>query len=190
MKNILILHGCPESKTKGENPETRTYDKHWHPWAQEQFEARGVKTVRPMMPAPWTPVYEDFKVELGKYDVDEDSIIIAHSCGCAYAVRWLADTKQKIAKLILVAPWKISPDPDNEIKTTFYNFTVDETIKDRVKNIYMFTSDNEAEMGKESLKIFHDSIGGEIINLPTHGHFGFKHMRTIEFPELVDLVLS
>jgi len=96
------------------------------------------------MPLPWAPIYEDYKKVLEKYDINENSILVGHSCGCAFLVRWLGESKKNISKLILVAPWKI-PDENNEIKKSFYNFPIDETIKDRVKEIIMFTSNDEED---------------------------------------------
>ena len=180
----IIIHGCPSDKEKSMNAETRTYDKHWIPWTRDKLNAKGIETITPLMPEPWAAVYEDFKQEFEKQIVNENTILIGTSCGCAFLVRWLGETKKKILKLILVAPWKI-PKPGDKLKQAFYNYPIDETIKDRVKEIIMFTSDNEREGGKESLKIFHNSLGGKIIELKGHGHYVIGDMGTEEFPELI-----
>ena len=140
------------------------------------------------MPFPWNPNYEKFKEEFEKNEVDENTILVGHSCGCAFLVRWLGENKKKIYKLILVAPWKI-PDEDDNYRKIFYNYPIDETIRERVKEIVMFTADNEEEDGKKSLKIFHDALGGEVINLPGHGHYCLSDMGTEEFFELVEVIL-
>ena len=49
----------------------------------------------------------------------------------------------------------------------------------------MFTSDNERPGGRESLKIYHQALGGKIIELKGKGHFIFEDMKTREFPELL-----
>ena len=36
------------------------------------------------MPEPWKPDYEKFKKEFGKYKVSKNTILIGHSCGCAF----------------------------------------------------------------------------------------------------------
>jgi predicted alpha/beta hydrolase family esterase len=169
------------------NPETRTYDKHWIPWTKNQLIAKNIETETPLMPSPWQPDYEKFKSEFEKYDVDENTILVGHSCGCAFLVRWLGETKRKIFKLILVAPWKI-PDKENDFRKAFYIYKIDETIKDRVNKIVMFTSNDEEDEGKESLKIFHNVLGGKIINLENHGHYCLGDMGTEEFPELLKAI--
>ncbi|MFH0873301.1 MAG: alpha/beta hydrolase [Candidatus Komeilibacteria bacterium] len=187
--NCIIIHGCPSPKEKNYNAESRTYDKHWMPWVKKELLAKGIKTETPLMPEPWAPDYEKFKAEFEKLEVNEDTILIGHSCGCSFLVQWLGESKKNISKLILVAPWKIATT-EFEFRTKFYGFPIDETIKDRVKEIIMFTADNEWPEGKASLKIFHAALGGEVIELKNHGHYLLKQMGTEEFPELLNVVLK
>lgn len=188
-KKGIIIHGCPSDEEKARNPETRTYDKHWIPWTKKQLISKNIETETPLMPSPWQPDYEKFKHTFEKYDVDENTILIGHSCGCAFLVRWLGETKRKIFKLILVAPWKI-PDKDDKFRKEFYTYPIDETIKERVKEIVMFTADDEEDDGKKSLKIFHKTLGGKIIELKGRGHYTFNDMATEEFPELLKVILK
>ncbi len=190
MKKVYVIHGCPSNVKKVMNAETRTYDKHWIPWIKERLSEKGISIETPLMPSPWKPVYETFKEEFEKYPITEDSILVGHSCGCAFLVRWLGETKQKIDKLILVAPWKIADDEENDIKKAFYEYPIDESIKSRAKEIVMFTADDEEDKGKESVKIFNSALGGEIIELKNHGHYTMGDMGTTEFPELLEVILK
>lgn len=185
----IIIHGCPSDIEKAMNPETRTYNKHWIPWTTKQLNTYGINTEVPLMPEPWSPNYEKFKEEFEKYTVDENTILIGHSCGCAFLVRWLGETKRKIHKLILVAPWKI-PDGDDENRKRFYIYDIDKSIKDKIKEVIIFTSDNEEDDGKESVKIFHNDLGGKIVDLKNHGHYVIGHMGTEEFPELIEQIIK
>jgi len=187
-KKCIIIHGCPSDAEKVMDSKTRTYDKHWMPWLKTQLIKKGISTETPSMPAPWYPDYKKFKKEFEKYIVDENTILIGHSCGCAFLVRWLGETKRKIFKLILVAPWKI-PDENDTYRPKFYNYPIDVKIKDRVREIIMFTSDNEEEDGKKSLKMFHDILGGKIISLKNKGHYTLGDMGTEEFPELLNAIV-
>ena len=185
MKNCIIVHGCPQSE---ENARDGTYKKHWIPWTKEKLISEGIKVETPEMPRPWEPVYEDYKREFEKYEVNENSILIGHSCGTAFLVRWLGDSKQEIDKLILVAPWKIAGD--DQIGKNFYEYPIDESIKSRVKEITIFTSDNEWPDGKKSAKIFQEFLNAKIIELKGMGHYIEKHMGTIEFSELIKEILE
>jgi predicted alpha/beta hydrolase family esterase len=185
--NCIIIHGCPSDREKEMSPKMRTYDKHWMPWIKEKLVGQGIKTETPLMPEPWTPDYEKFKKEFEKYEVTENTILISHSCGCAFLVRWLGESKAKIKKLILVAPWKI-PDGNDEARIKFYTYPIDETIRERIEEIIMFTADNEEEDGKKSLQIFHNALGGKIIELKGRGHYTMDDMGTVEFPELLEII--
>ncbi|OGZ10490.1 MAG: hypothetical protein A3D67_03865 [Candidatus Lloydbacteria bacterium RIFCSPHIGHO2_02_FULL_51_22] len=187
-RNCVIIHGCPSNAERAKNPETRTYDKHWIPWLKKELDAAGMKTDTPLMPTPWEPEYEKFKKEFDRCEVNEDTILVGHSCGAAFFVRWLGETKRKVLKLILVAPWKI-PDEDDAFRKAFYLYPIDESISKRVDEIVMFTADDEEEDGKESLKIFHRALGGEVVELQGHGHYTFGDMGTEEFPELLGTIM-
>jgi predicted alpha/beta hydrolase family esterase len=141
------------------------------------------------MPEPWEPDYEKFKKEFEKLPINENTILIGHSCGGAFLVRWLGESKRKIDTLLLVAPWKI-PEHDGEVEKLFYGFDVDETIRGRVNKIIMFTSDDEEVKGKESLQVYHAALGGEVVALEGKGHFTMYAMGTVEFPELLNVIAT
>jgi len=189
MNKVIIIHGCPSDKEKSMDSKTRTYDKHWIPWMKKQLGSKEYVVEIPLMPEPWSPNYEKFKEEFEKQNIDEDSILIGHSCGCAFLVRWLGESNQKIKKLILVAPWKI-PDADNKWRKEFYNYPINPEIKNNVGEVIIFTADDEEEDGKKSVKMFQEGIGGNIIELKNHGHYCLNDMGTEEFPELLEEVLK
>jgi predicted alpha/beta hydrolase family esterase len=188
LKNCIIIHWCPDSEDS-RNPETRTYDKHWLPWLKGELSKIWIEAHIPMMPDPWAPEYDKFKEEFEKYEINEQSILIWHSYWCAFLVRWLGETKRKIDKLIMVAPW-IIPIEWDKLEEKFYVFDIDESIKDRVNEIIIFTSDNEEDDGKKSVRIFSESLGGRVIELKWRGHFVLFHMWTEEFPELLKEIIK
>ena len=75
------------------NFETRTYDKHWIQWTREALLEKGIKVETPLMPEPWAPNYEAFKKKFETLDVLENTVLVGHSCGCAFLVRWLGESK-------------------------------------------------------------------------------------------------
>lgn len=167
----------------------RTYDKHWMPWLQRQLSTLGVPTEAPHLPRPWSPDYQAFKAAFEQYEVDRSTVLVGHSCGAAFLVRWLGETKHRVAKLILVAPWKI-PDPGDAGRRAFYEYPIDKGIRSRVDEIVMFTADDEEPDGKESLRIFHRALGGTVVELPGRGHYTLGDMKTEEFPELLERIVT
>ena len=184
--NCIIVHGCPSDAEKAMNPKTRTYDKHWIPWIKKMLEEKGIKTQVPLMPEPWKAEYQKWKNEFDKLDINENSILIGHSCGCSFLVKWLGETKQKVKKLILVAPWKIAGSGGAE--KGFYDYKINDSIKSMVNEIIIFTSNNEELDGKKSAKIFGDALNSEIIELKNKGHFTLNDMGSEEFPELLEKI--
>jgi len=80
--NCIIIHGCPDSEEEMVSLADLAF--HWIPWTREKLTAQGIKIETPVMPEPWEPKYEKFKAEFEKYVVDENTILIGHSCGCAF----------------------------------------------------------------------------------------------------------
>jgi predicted alpha/beta hydrolase family esterase len=188
-KKCIIIHGCFPDAGKAMNPETRADYRYWALWIKEQLTKNDFETQTPLMPSFCQPDYEKFRVVFEKYAVDENTILVGHSCGCAFLVRWLGETKRKISKLILVAPWKVAKEGD-EFRKKFYDYSIDESIKERVDQIVMFTADNESADGKESLKIFHNALGGEVVELKGRGHYLTGNFGTDELPELLEKILQ
>ena len=189
MKNCIIIHGCPSNSEKAQDEKTRTHDKHWMPWLKRELGMKGIVTTVPLMPEPWDPVYEKFKVEFEKLTINDATVLIGHSCGCSFLVRWLGESKKTVDKLILVAPWKIAADVSPKEKD-FYEFPIDQSIAERVNEIVIFTSNDEDEDGKEGVKMYHAALGGKIIDLQNHGHYTLGDMGTEEFPELLQIIVS
>ena len=180
-KNCIVTPGFPASVEISSNPKTRTYDKHWIPMFNKKLTAAGIPSETAVLPEAWYPDYDKLKAAFEKHDITESTILVGHSGGNAFLVRWLGETKTKVAKLILVAPWKIA-EPGDELRERLYNYPIDEII--------MFTADNEQSEGIDSLKIYHDAIGGKVIKLKDHGHYILNHMETEEFPELLEAALA
>lgn len=186
MNNCVIIHGGPLDVPESDPHQLHALD--WFPWVKAELEQRGIMTTVPPMPHPWNPIYAEYKAEFEKLPVDETTIVIGHSRGCAFLVRWLGETKRKVGKLIMVAPSFI-PSGNNELKKIFYNFTIDPTIQDRIKQRIIFTSDTEDADGKRSAEIIHEKLGCKVISLKNHGHYTTEDMGGNAFPELVEAVL-
>ena len=186
--NCIILHGCEFDELNAEKLAQRTTKNHWTIWAREALIKQGILAQAPMLPRSWAPEYEAFKAELEKYMINEKTVLVGHSCSCAFLVRWLGETKKKIAKLVLVAPWKVFDGTDPG-RVKFYTYDIDPTIAESVDEIVMFTADNESGDGKKSLQIFHDVLGGRIIELSGKGHYRTSQWEQSDFPEIIDEIM-
>lgn len=184
--NVVIVHGSADS------PKDLEYKGHWMPWLKRKLELNGFNVETPLMPKSWTPDYSSYKEEFGDVHVDEKTILVGHSSGCSFLVRWLGDTNKKVRKLILVAPWKFPYGRGESYKSRekFYDFEIKSTVKSNVKEIIIFTADNEEEDGKKSARLFHKYLDGKIIELRGKGHYTLEDMGAREFPEILEEILK
>jgi len=189
--NVIIVHGCPFNVKKAMDEKTRTYDKHWIPWVKKQLEEKDIKVFTPLMPKSWEPSYEDWKNEFNKLPVNENSILIGHSCGGAFLVRWLGETKKKVKKLIFVSPSVVLDDELKSLKLKeLYDFEINEEVKANVEEIIAFVSDNDKKRIEDSADLLVKKLSVRLIEVKGCGHFIEKHMGTKEFPELLDEIIS
>lgn len=187
-KNCLIIHGCPPTQDRFLQMQTQNFVGSWIGDIKKELMMRNILTKSPIMPRAFEPNYDKYRFEISKYPINENTILIGHSCACSFLLRYLGDTKKRINKLILVAPMKIAKEEDL-VKKAFYDFEIDLTIKERVKEIVIFTSDNEEERGQITAKLIEQVLGAEVISIPGYGHYRKEDMGTDKFPELLRVVL-
>lgn len=185
MRNALIIHGTPSKEEYFSDKYPSCSNSHWIPWLQKQLLMRDIFTQTPEMPEAYKPDYKKWKGEFEKFNVDEDSVLIGHSCGGGFLTRWLTENKVIIDKLVLVAPWL---DPDRRKTTIFFDFVIDTKIRERVNEIHIFVSDDEDEILK-SIEIIKKALSNSRIHrLKDKGHFCYEEMKTEEFPELLKVI--
>lgn len=188
MKNLnnfdicIILHGCPPTE---ENVLPKS--KRWMNWLEAQIKEKGLNAIAPDMPTPWNPTYTEWKDTISQYPITKHSLLIGHSCGAAFLVHWLLETKKEVKKLILVAPAKI-PEKENDPRQDLYTFDLPSDASHIADEIVIFTS-NDLPRHLQSFKLYKDSLKPRVVMLENKGHFIIYTMGTNEFPELLNEVL-
>jgi uncharacterized protein len=189
MKTAIILHGMP-SKEEYFDPEgwPSKYSGHWLPWIQRQLIVNGVLAQVPELPEPYEPDYDKWRSVFECFPINENTILVGHSCGGGFLVRWLSENKVKVGRVALVAPW-VNPDSSRP-KPGFFNFQIDESLLSRTDGMCLFISSDDdkeeldtAEMLKERI---HDL---QVKEFSDRGHFTFNDMKTQDFPELKNFLL-
>jgi predicted alpha/beta hydrolase family esterase len=138
------------------------------------------------MPVPWIPNYEEWKKTIESYPITENSLLVGHSCGAAFLVRWLLETNRKVKKLILVAPAYVPEKIDN--RKSLYDFEIPPDGSRIADEIVIFIS-NDREHIMKSFELYKASLKARIVNLENKGHFLIFTMGTNEFPELLEEIL-
>ena len=178
----LIIHGCPQNAA-----DLIPKNKHWTGWLEQKLRESGLNAYAPDMPVPWEPDYEKWKKEIDKYEITTNSLLIGHSCGAAFLVRWLLSTSKKVRKLILVAPAKTSIQENR--KKSFYNFDLPKEASKIAAEIVMFIS-NDHENMLESFELYKEALSPKVVKLENKKHFIPFQMNTNEFPELLKEALE
>lgn len=190
MKNAIILHGMG-SKEEYYSPDYPSgSNSHWFPWLQKQLLIRDILAITPEMPYNFAPDYAVWSREFERFDITPETILVGHSCGGGFLVRWLSEHKDvRVGKVVLVAPWL---DPCREDTTDFFDFEIDPSLESRTKGLTIFESDNDDVSGvAPSVSLIREKVlNSKYVLLSNRGHFCFNDMGTVEFPELLEQILN
>ncbi len=183
MKNAIIIHGKPSKEGYYGDGDSES-NSHWIPWLQQQLIKASYLPQAPEMPEPYNPVYENWRQELERYDLNEETLLVGHSCGGGFLVRYLSENPDvKVGKVVLVAPWI---DLEKSLDTGMFSFKINPKIADRTKELIFFSSDDDHEAVQNSVKKLLSSIDNvKHKTFHRYGHFCLKDMKTREFPELL-----
>ncbi len=190
MNRAIILHGMPsKNEYYDSNRANSQSNSHWIPWLQQQLCQHDILTQTPEMPSPFAPDYIAWKKEFEKLCIDEDTILVGHSCGGGFIIRWLSESPEnRVKKVILIAPWF---DVEGEYPNMFnFSFRQDISLQAK-KGIDVLYSTNDQKTVQLSIEKLHKLVNDinyhEFIN---YGHFTFGSMKTQEFPELLQICLN
>lgn len=181
--NCIIVHGSNHSKKSAMlgKPENM---RHWKPWLKKNLEKLGIETSNKLYPNDWLPNYKKWKKVFERNIINENTILVGHSAGTAFILRWLAENKKKVDKVILVCPSVIKTEKYKK-RSKFKDFKYNPSLKKYFNKIILFYSDNDRENITKSAKQVHAKLGGKLIKLKGKGHFLIK-----EFPELLKEVIK
>ncbi|AHB42715.1 hypothetical protein RAAC3_TM7C00001G0877 [Candidatus Saccharibacteria bacterium RAAC3_TM7_1] len=189
MKNAIILHGRPDEDEYYSDKFLSASNQHWFPWLAQQLMIRDIFAVTPEVQYCFRPRYDEWVREIERYDINEETLVVGHSCGGGFWVRYLSEHPElKVAKAILVAPW-INPD-DNPASDTadFFKFTIDKAIAERCLGgmTVIVSDDDEASVLKSVDMIKSAAPEIKLNNFIGKGHFTLESLGTTEFSEILD----
>jgi predicted alpha/beta hydrolase family esterase len=191
MKNAVLIHGMPSKDEYFDPSAPSLSNAHWFPWLQKQLIINGVNTQTPDMPDSYKPDYEKWKKEFDRYDIGPQTLLVGHSAGAGFLLRWLSENKDaRVGKLILVAPY-IGTGPLGP--RDFFLFTVDENLADRTNGLVIFNSNNDKSYIHSSVNELRNKLRGTMAKyreLHGYGHFTSDDMKSEKFPELLEACLD
>lgn len=187
MKTAIIVHGTCDREEYFSERFPSLSNSHWFPWLQKQFLINNYQAYAPEMPMAYFPEYQSWKEELERCPIFKASILVGHSCGAGFLLRWLSETGYQIKRLVLVAPWL---DPLGDDSKGFFDFKIDPLLTERIE-IHLVESTNDGSNIRESVRrIRHDLPRLNYHSFKNYGHFYSSDMGTEEFPQLMDICLN
>ncbi|MCA9361326.1 alpha/beta hydrolase [Candidatus Kaiserbacteria bacterium] len=191
MKNAIIIHGTcdKEEYYSPEYPSASNF--HWLPWLVKQLLIKDIHAVTPEMPHGYMPDYTVWKREFERFDITNETILVGHSCGGGFLVRWLSENKdKKVGKVVLVAPW-LDPNKTKGEDNDFFDFIMDPELVSRTQGVTVFNSDDDMEAVHKSVKQIMDTIPNiKLVGFEGKGHFCLSDLGTEAFPELLEEILG
>lgn len=188
MKNAIIIHWMPNKDNFFKSERDSPSNWHWLPWLQKQLLINWILAQTPEMPAPYLPNYDDWKKEFERFDINENTILVWHSCWAGFIIRWLSENNVKVNRVALVAPWL---NLDREEDIDFFEFKLNKNLLSKVSKLRIFSSKTDMDIIKNSINFLKSNIPEiDILEFENMWHFCLEDMWTKEFPELLEYLLS
>src|SRR5258706_5589272 len=169
MKNAILIHGICDKEEYFDDRSPSLSNSHWFPWLQKQLLIKCIHTETPEMPDAYTPNYEKWRNEFERFEINSETMLVGHSCGGGFLLRWLTENKVKVGNVLLVAPWL---DPERSKTSDFFKFEIDPEIIIRTSKLMIFVSNNDEEDILISVKQIQQALPNIIIRqFEGLGHF-------------------
>ena len=175
----LILHGS-----------FSTTNSNWIPWLKSKLEARGETVIVPQMPiGVGKQNFDSWSAVFDQLNIDEETVIIAHSIAPVFVYKYLILHKQKVAKLFFVCGFNnylgIDKDYDSVNEPMFTDEL--EKVKDYCSDIACFYSENDPYVSYDAEKTCADTLTKNQIVIKDGGHLNSESGYT-EFEELLKML--
>lgn len=182
MKNVILIHGI--------NGVPKIFE-----WLKAELEKFGYQVIMPSFPVQEGTVYEKWKRIMDEYRrfINENSIIVCHSIGNEFIIKYLAQNEIKIDTYIGLAGFaEIFYNEDKDVlNAAVERFAVNQDEKRDFVALtgkrYAIYSDNDHIVPLEVLERYPKEVDAEPIFIPGIGHMG-KRSGLEEMPELLGLV--
>ena len=190
MSNAILIPGRPDKDEHYDPKRPSNSEDHWFSWLKRQLILQDIHAVSIEPPFPFRPRYDEWKKEFERFDITPETILVGHSCGGGFLVRYLSEHKDvRVGKVALVAPW-INPDNDPQADTAdFFNFTIDPDFPARTAGVTVFISSDDFLSVVKTVDILRNKVHGiSFKEYNNKGHFVIESMKTAEFPDLLKVV--
>ncbi len=182
MKNVILIHGF--------NGVPKIYD-----WLQKQLIKDEINAIVPTFPPQDGVKYDTWSEILDSYKslITNDTVIVCHSIGNEFLIKYLYDNRLKIKAYIGLAGFSdvFWWEGKDELNRAVKEFLVTEQEKryfiNATEERYAIYSDDDHVVPFDLLKKYPQDINAESILVPNIGHMG-KQSGLEEIPQVLDII--
>ncbi len=189
-QNVVLLHGRFAERINGTliadiplcDPNN---EGNWMGWTKKELEKRGYDAVCPVIVDVWGARYEQWKAELDKVRIDENTILVGLSAGGYAVLRYLGESGKKVKKVILLAPGSpgdLGSVPVLPYTEEFYAYPITKVIQSLVREQIVIFVSNDADYILRGVAFYKTVLNPRVVELENRGHFSFL------IPELSELL--
>lgn len=187
MKNAIIIPGRADKDEHYDPKRPSNSEGHWYSWLKRQLILKDILAVSIEPPMPFRPRYDEWKKEFERFDITPETILIGHSCGGGFLVRYLSEHKDiNVGKVALVAPWINPLNYAVSDTADFFEFDIDPDFPSRTTGVIVFISSDDEPSVVKTVDILSEKVKSLNIKRYTDkGHFCLEDLGGNEFPELL-----
>ncbi|MFA7681431.1 MAG: alpha/beta fold hydrolase [Candidatus Peribacteraceae bacterium] len=164
MATVFIFHGIQG------HPE-----ENWFPWLKKKLEAEGHQVIVPAFPHADHPTLQEWLDHFAQYTqhIAEDSVIIGHSFGAAFALQILQNLPHPVrASFFIAAVYDVMDNEfDNRMTTFVENGFAWETIRKRSGHAHVIHSDNDPYIALAKAQHLAEILRAPLTLIKGGGHF-------------------
>ena len=186
MKNALIIHGYNGDTSSTFGPSLKSF-----------LEEKGYNVLMPIFPIRLEAKFDSWSSVLDKYKeyFNDETIVIAHSIGNPFFIKYIYNNKLNAKLYISVAGFcdLFRIEGREDLNSAFVDFAVsDENIKylkEYVPNRFSLYSDNDHIIPFNILESFYKKIDSNPVFISGVGHMGIKSKIT-RIPQIEKIIES
>lgn len=177
--NVIIVHGAYGHPFEN-----------WFNWMKTELESLGIECFVPQLPTPdgqelknWLHVFNSTVSPM----ITHDTILIGHSLGSAFLLRWLEQANQSVFSTILVGPFigAVGIQKFDKINESFFENGFDwHSIINKSKQFFCYHGSNNPYISRSNFNFIANNLQARKITISQGGHLneaaGFS-----SFPQLL-----
>ena len=168
----------------------------WFPWLEGKLSEKKINCVIPSFPTPEHQNYTDWEMLMDYYvdlgTINEDTVLIGHSCGALFIAKYLSTHAIKVKGVIFVSGYTrfVSDYPlMDALNDSFYVDNASMNVRPFANSIVAYYGDDDPNIPQEKLREFAEATGAESKCIHNAGHFNAS-AGFFEFVDVLETIMK